>query len=105
MTAALPVVIDSHLAEIATLGRRFGVQTLELFGSAATGELSSGSDIDLVVSFREMSPAEHADSYFGLLDALQDVFGCPVDLLEEGAIRNPYLRRSIDAAKRTLYSA
>jgi uncharacterized protein len=105
MSRTFPDVIDSHLAEIVGLAKRFGVETLVLFGSAATGEFSSGSDIDLVVSFRDMSPEQHADAYFGLLEALQEVFGCPVDLLEEAAIRNPYFRRSIDAAKRTLYAA
>ncbi len=60
---------------------------------------------DTVVAFRDMTPAQHADAYFGLLEALQGLLAYRVDLLEEGAIRNPYLRRSVDAAKRTLYAA
>ena len=106
MALAVPEVIESHLADIAALAERFGVETLALFGSAATGEFdASRSDIDLVVTFRQMGPAEHAEAYFGLLEALQDVLAYQVDLLEEGAIRNRYLRRSIDLAKRTLYAA
>lgn len=106
MVSRLPEFIESRRAEFAGLARRFGVERLALFGSAATGEFDeSRSDIDFVVAFRDMTPAEHADAYFGLLEALQDLLGHRVDLLEEGAIRNPYLRQSIDAAKRTLYAA
>jgi Predicted nucleotidyltransferases len=106
MTAGLPEFIESRRTVIAAFAQRFDVERLALFGSAATGEFDeSRSDLDFVVAFRDMAPAEHADAYFGLLDALQDLLGHRVDLLEEGAIRNPYLRQSIDAGKRTLYAA
>jgi uncharacterized protein len=79
---------------------------LTLFGSAASGEFDpSRSDVDLLVRFRAMSPAEHADAYFGLLEALEELLGRSIDLLEEGAVRNPYLQRSIDQSRRILYAA
>jgi predicted nucleotidyltransferase len=106
MAPELPAFIESRLADIAELARRFGVERLALFGSASTGEFDElRSDVDFVVAFRDMTPAQHADAYFGLLEALQGLLAYRVDLLEEGAIRNPYLRQSVDAAKRTLYAA
>ncbi len=106
MAAALPDLIEQQRADIATIASRFDVASLTLFGSAARGEFDAArSDIDLLVTFLPMSPRQHADWYFGLLAALEDLLGRPVDLLEERAIRNPYLLRSIDEEKRTLYAA
>jgi hypothetical protein len=50
-----------------------------------------------------MSPVEHARSFFGLLGSLEQLFGCRVDLLEPKAIENPYLLRSIEESRQTLY--
>jgi uncharacterized protein len=106
MVPPLPEVIERRQPDIVALARRFRVETLMIFGSAATGEFDpSRSDIDLVVRFRDMPPTDHADCYFGLLHALEDLLGTRVDLLEEEAISNPYLQRSIDQSKRTLYAA
>jgi len=49
-----------------------------------------------------MTPRQHAESYFGLLEDLEDLFGRRVDLVEIGAVRNPYLRREIDEQKQIL---
>jgi predicted nucleotidyltransferase len=52
-----------------------------------------------------MEPGDHADSYFGLLFDLEELFGRSVDLLEATAIKNRYVRRSIEATKELLYAA
>ena len=49
-----------------------------------------------------MSPERHAAAYFGLLDDLEGLFGRRVDLVEIGAVRNPYLRREIEERKQIL---
>jgi uncharacterized protein len=106
MPPAFPAVIESHRGQIAALAERHRVETLALFGSAATGEFDgSRSDIDFLVTFRGMSPAEHAEAYFGLLESLENLLDRRVDLLEEGAISNRYLRQSIEVSKRMLYAA
>jgi predicted nucleotidyltransferase len=106
MSDELPDWIAQRRPSIARLAAKFGVASLTLFGSAARGDFDAArSDVDLLVVFLPMSPHQHADAYFGLLAALEDLFGRPVDLLEEPAIRNPYLLRSIDAERRTLYAA
>jgi predicted nucleotidyltransferase len=79
---------------------------LVLFGSAATDEFDEqNSDIDLVVEFRPMPMAEYADNYFALLDALQQLFGRRVDLVEQPAIRNPYIKQAVEETQVPLYEA
>ncbi|MGA2384360.1 MAG: nucleotidyltransferase domain-containing protein [Gemmatimonadales bacterium] len=103
--AALDMVV-ARLAEVAALCRRFHVRRLDLFGSAARGTFDPArSDLDFVVSFEDLPPADFADAFFGLQEALVALFGRPVDLLTSESIRNPYLRESIDRNRMVLYAA
>lgn len=87
------------------LARRYGVQRLELFGSAATGEFEEGrSDLDFLVEFEPTGPEGFADRYFGLMEGLEQLFGCAVDLVVDSAIRNPYFREVVDRHKILLYA-
>lgn len=77
------------------LGERFGVLKLALFGSFARGTQREDSDIDLLVSFD--GPAT-ADRYFGTQFYLEDLFGRPVDLVSEKALRprlRPYVEKDL----------
>ena len=49
-----------------------------------------------MVEFWSMSPSEHAEACFGLLEELENLFARRADLVEIGAVRNPYLRREIE---------
>ncbi len=83
---------------------RYGVARLELFGSAAGEAFVPGeSDFDFLVEFGPLSPGEHADAYFGLLESLEELLGAPIDLVVPSTIANPYLLRTIDET-RTLLS-
>jgi len=75
------------------LERRFGVTRLAVFGSAARGTARADSDIDLLVSFD--GPAT-SDRYFGVQFFLEDLLGCPVDLVTDKALRTE-LRYSVEA--------
>jgi predicted nucleotidyltransferase len=98
--------LASHQAEIGELCRRFGVRSLELFGSAARGNDQPGvSDLDFLVEFQPEPPGGYADAYFGLLEALQELFGRSVDLVVASAIRNPFFRESVERTKVLLYAA
>lgn len=106
MLAPLPDLIEQRRDEIRRLAERHHVMSLELFGSAATGQFdAAASDLDFVVRFEELPLDEHANAYFGLLEGLEDLFGRRIDLLEDAAIRNQYLREAIDDSKRRLYEA
>lgn len=74
------------------LQARFGVSTLALFGSTARDRAESGSDIDVLVSFDGPATSRR---YFGVQFYLEDLLGCPVDLVTEKALR-PELRPFIE---------
>jgi len=99
-------IVADHLPELIALCRRHQARRLALFGSA-TGDAfdSSGSDLDFLVEFRPLAPPDHADSYFGLLHDLEDLFARRVDLLERPPIRNPYLLEAIEESEVVLYEA
>ncbi len=98
--------VSSHRAEIAEICRRLNVRRLDLFGSAArTDDFNADSDIDILVEFEEtpMSPA--LTDFLDLRDSLSSLFGRKVDLTMVGAIRNPFLRASIDRSRVPLHGA
>jgi predicted nucleotidyltransferase len=85
--------------------RRHPVRSLRVFGSVARGESSQGSDLDLLVQFEDMPPAEYATHYFGLLHELQDAVGTEVDLLTPGGVTRPSLKRNIHEESVLVYEA
>ncbi len=98
--------IEERAAELAELCRRYRVRRLDLFGSAVTGRYRPGeSDLDFVVEFHPLQSGEYADTYFGLLEALQQLFGRPVDLVVDSAIKNPYFRQSVEETRTLVYEA
>jgi len=90
---------------LSELCARYDVVRLRLFGSASTGTLTDESDLDFLVEFRPMTASRHADAYFGLLHDLEGLFNRRIDLLEESAIENPYVRRGIERSQRLIYEA
>jgi predicted nucleotidyltransferase len=63
------------------------------------------SDVDLLVEFADMSPADRADAYLGFLSAVEALLGRRIDLVEAGAVRNPYLLRGIEESRELVYAA
>ncbi len=99
-------MIEARKTDLEDLCRRHGVARLALFGSALRDDFDPDkSDLDFAVEFSHMSPSEHAGAYFGLLEDLESLFARRVDLVEISAVRNPYLRREIEAGQETLYAA
>lgn len=99
-------LVQQHLEDIRTLCRRFEVHRLDLIGSASSGALDPArSDIDFVVEFEPQGWHGASERYFGLLFALQGLFGRPVDLVEASAIRNPFFRVDVEQTRALLYAA
>ena len=95
-------------AEIASLCTRFGVQQLEVFGSAASGEGFDPrtSDLDFIVEFRsDQDLGPWLQDYFAFREALSNLFGYPVDLVMSSAMRNPHFIREANRTRRLLYGA
>ena len=99
--------VQEKIKELGDLCRRFKVRQLDLFGSGLDeSRFSSGSsDLDFLVEFFPLAEDQYADSYFGLLFSLEDLFGRPVDLVMTEAIRNPYFKQSVERSRRKLYAA
>ena len=97
--------IELHREELRALCHRFHVRRLDLFGSAARGDFyPERSDIDFLVEFdREHPEALSFDTYFGLKEALEALLGRPVDLVEPSAVRNPYLKASIEGSREPVF--
>ena len=99
-------IVQQRLQALRELCLKHRVERLDLFGSAARDDFDSGtSDLDFLVEFEAMPPKEHADSFFGLLADLENLFGRHVDLLEREPIENPYLWQSIAQSRTALYEA
>ncbi|SEA54740.1 hypothetical protein SAMN05660964_01842 [Thiothrix caldifontis] len=72
--------------------QRFGVKRLALFGSTARDEAQAGSDVDVLVEFDGKADSKR---YFGLMFYLEDMLGCPLDLVTDKALR-PELRPFVE---------
>ena len=79
------------------------VGQLYLFGSVLTNQFNESSDIDFLVQFSQVDLLEYFDNYMDFKEQLEALFGRPVDLVENQAIRNPIFRRVIDREKQLIY--
>ncbi len=85
------VVLQSLKQKNAELITKFGVKSLQLFGSVARDDATSTSDVDLLVEF------DRPVGYFGLFalqDYLEKLLGCPVDLGTPDSLR-PYIKERV----------
>jgi len=99
--------ISSHREELRELCRRFHVRRLDLFGSATGDDFDPArSDLDFLVEFDPRAPqASSFETFFGLKESLEALFGRSVALVEPGAIRNPYLKASIERSREPIFEA
>ena len=100
-------LIKSHRDELIKLCLQHRVKSLELFGSAVMGTHfdDKNSDLDFLVEFLVLEPGTYADTYFGLLEAMENLFQRHVDLLMIRAIKNPYFLKAINQNRELLYAA
>lgn len=99
----ISTTVSQHRSALNALCEAYHVSRLDLFGSATVS--NEPNDLDFLVSFQPMKPEDHADAYFGFLAALQDLFACDIDLVEESAIRNPYFKKGLEESRERLYAA
>ena len=85
--------------------KTFDVKTMYVFGSACTDNFNKNSDIDILVSFKELSIEKYTDNYFDLHYKLENLFRRKIDLLTENSLSNPYFIESIEETKVLLYAA
>jgi uncharacterized protein len=103
---AIPRFILDKQGDISAMCRRTHARRLDLFGSATRGDFNPGSsDLDFLVTFEPLPPADYSDSFFALKEGLEALFHRPVDLLTERALRNPFLIRRVQAERVAVYGA
>lgn len=96
-------LIENNIQKIIDLCKRHKVHKLFVFGSVLTNRFNDDSDVDLVVDFNKAEVEDYFDNYFDFKYSLQDLLGREIDLLEEQAIRNPYLKKNVDSTKMLIY--
>ena len=90
---------------LAALCRKYQIQKLSLFGSAARNELTPDSDVDLLVEFPPQGNVSLLDIP-ALQDELSALFGGrKVDVATAEILDNPFRRKMIVPELRTLYAA
>ena len=72
-----------------SLGSKYHVQSIGLFGSIVRTDFTSESDIDIVVDFTQPIGIEFID----LANELESLFNRKVDLVSKMGIKPSYLRQ------------
>ena len=99
-------IIETRKDKVAELCRRYEVRRLDLFGSATREDFDpSRSDMDFLVEFEPGGTLKALDQYFGLKEGLEALLERPVDLVVASAVKNPYIRKSIEETRENLYAA
>ena len=96
-------LIENNRSRLESVCREFGVERLDVFGSAASGQFREAtSDLDFVAEFGG-ERIGIADRYLGFSEALESLFGRRVEVLTERSIRNPIFRRSVERERQRVY--
>jgi len=91
-------------AKIADFCHRWKINELALFGSVLRDDFRPDSDVDVLVTFAP-------DAQWSLFDlveiqeALSEMLGRKVDLIEKRGLRNPFRRYEILRTKEVVYAA
>ena len=93
-----------QIPSIAALCERYGVAHLELFGSATGPDFNAeSSDYDVLVELDKQAPGSLARRWIDLAEALEQLLGRPVDLVNPSYIRNPYFLQAVNQSRTLIY--
>lgn len=98
--------IALNRAGIFAICQHYRIHRLDVFGSAARAHDfdAATSDADFLVKFAPDAAVGLA-SFFGAKADLEKLLGRGVDLVEPGAIRNPFVLASINRSRELVYAA
>ena len=96
-------LIELNMDKIIALCKKYKVSKLFVFGSILTNRFNKESDVDFIVNFDKAQVTDYFSNFFDLKYAVEDILGREVDLLEEHAIRNHYLKETIEQTKALIY--
>lgn len=98
-------LIKDKLNDLRRLCQDYDVKTMYVFGSVCTEKFNDKSDIDILISFKDIPVDKYTDNYFELHYKLEELFNRRIDLLTENSLSNPYFMESIEETKQLLYAA
>lgn len=98
------IVID-RIDELIRLCNTYNVKSMYVFGSVCTDRFNDDSDIDILISFDNLSIDRYTDNYFDLHYKLQELFGRKIDLLTDKSLSNPYFIKGLEQTKQLIYAA
>ena len=96
--------IDVSLDSIEAFCRKWKVSEFAFFGSVLRDDFGPDSDVDVLVTFATDSHWSGFD-IVDMKDELAAIFDREVDLVEKGAIRNPFRRQAILSSYEVFYAA
>ena len=89
--------------QIEAFCRKYGVEEFSLFGSVLRDDFSPESDVDVMLKFKPGFGFTFENTP-DIQDELEAMFGRPVDVVEKGAITNPFRRHAIMSSYRVVYA-
>ena len=96
--------IHAYSEAIRRICRSLAVNRLDLVGSAARDDFQpERSDIDVVVDFEGSDRL--FERYFDLKQQLEACFKRNVDIIQMQALKNPYVKSTIEADRITVYES
>jgi len=98
-------VITDRIKFLRELCERYDVKEMYLFGSACSDRFTKNSDIDILISFKDIPIEKYTDNYFELHYELEELFNRKIDLITENSLSNPFFIESIEGTKQLLYAA
>ena len=105
MTLKMNRIVLDRIDELIRLCNIYNVKSMYVFGSVCTDKFNDNSDIDILVSFDNLSIDKYTDNYFDLHYKLQDLFGRKIDLLTDKSLSNPYFIKGLEQTKQLIYAA
>ena len=96
-------LIQDRIDDIRKICMTYKVKSLYSFGSANTSTFSNESDIDLLISFEDISVEEYTNNYFDLHQIFENMFQRQIDLVTTNSLSNPYFIKSVDQTKSLIY--
>ena len=97
-------LIQKKYDDLIALCRKFNIERLDLFGSAATGHFNpETSDLDFIIEFEDRASPGLLGRYLDFAQELERLFGRHVDLLTPRSMRNPFFRAKVNHTREKLY--
>jgi predicted nucleotidyltransferase len=96
--------IPVRQAQIEAFCRKWKIRELALFGSVLRDDFRADSDVDVLVEFAPEARHSLFD-FYDMQEELAELFGRSVDLVQKGAVTNPFVRHHIRLNHQKVFNA